>query len=212
MKILCFDTETSDIPKTKYENGNKIISYPYALQISWVVFDDIKNTINTNNYIIRIPNDVQISKKSESIHKITKEKTEKGECIKKVLQLLNNDIYNSHTIIAHNIKFDKSIIIEECKRNNIDNPFINKEEKCTMMMGLDICKIPYINFKGERVLKFPKLIELHNHLFKEPLNENYLHDALCDTLIAIRCYVYMKSQKDLKDICNLYDKYHDKKI
>ena len=46
-------------------------------------------------------------------------------------------------------------------------------------------------------LKFPKLIELHEVLFPEHINEQYLHNSLYDILFTLRCVCKMHFNVDI---------------
>ena len=49
--------------------------------------------------------------------------------------------------------------------------------------------------KGEVYFKFPKLSELHEHLFK--CVPKGLHNAMADVLICLRCYVFLEHKHDI---------------
>jgi len=59
---------------------------------------------------------------------------------------------------------------------------------------------------GRIVKKYPKLKELHSLLFNDKLNEDLLHDALGDTLVCLRCFYKMVTNKDIKDSNQNLDK------
>ena len=56
-----------------------------------------------------------------------------------------------------------------------------------MRGGTKLCKLPN---QRPGAYKWPKLTELHQHLFGEPMTD--AHNALADTLATARCYVEMQ--------------------
>lgn len=65
---------------------------------------------------------------------------------------------------------------------------------CTMQESVELCNIKKTNSLGE-YLKFPKLSELHETLFKSsPKN---LHNSLNDILICLRCFYKLRLNEDL---------------
>jgi DNA polymerase III epsilon subunit-like protein len=65
---------------------------------------------------------------------------------------------------------------------------------CTMQESIELCNIKKTNLLGE-YLKFPKLSELHETLFKSsPKN---LHNSLNDILICLRCFYKLRLNEDL---------------
>ena len=69
-------------------------------------------------------------------------------------------------------------------------------EYCTMAEGTNLCKIERKSDRtGEIYYKYPKLSELHNHLFGyEPRG---MHDSMADILCCLRCYFKMKFERDV---------------
>jgi len=58
-----------------------------------------------------------------------------------------------------------------------------------------LCKIPVTSKEGEVYFKYPKLSELHQHLFKSI--PDGLHNAMTDVLACLRCYVVMEHNYDI---------------
>ena len=73
--------------------------------------------------------------------------------------------------------------------------FNNLIEVCTMKTGTDVCKIEKTSPSGEIYYKYPKLSELHQHLFQE--TPNNLHNSLVDMLVCMRCFYKMRYNEDL---------------
>ena len=196
MKVLVFDVETTGLPTKWNPPVNEQEWWPYIVQFSWMIYNiDENKVVLTKDKFIKLENGMEIPEESTKIHGITNEMMkEKGLSIKDVLNDFINDFKNSDVTIAHNLKSDKSIVLVECNRNNLDINF-EKRGFCTMLYGEKLCGLKRVNKYGRTVSKYPKLIELHNNLFGyEPKN---LHNSLYDVAVCLRCYVKMRFNKDL---------------
>lgn len=195
MKVLIFDTETTGLPidyKGSIYNSN---NWPYIVQLSYILFDCTQNKILRNvDDIIKVEN-IPIS--STEIHKITQDMSNtQGISIKEALNRFNKVAKQATRLIAHNIQFDKKLIIVESIRNKVASVFINKPSLyCTMKTTIDICKIEKEWPDGTKYFKFPTLSELHYHLFG--IYPKGIHNAQNDILICLRCYYYLEYKIDL---------------
>tara|TARA_Y100000389_G_scaffold23281_2_gene19918 strand:- start:30758 stop:31408 length:651 start_codon:yes stop_codon:yes gene_type:complete len=214
MKVLVFDTETTGLPE---ENNVSILDtfrWPYIVQLSFIYYDsEINDVIDYYDTIIKLPDNITIPEDSIRIHGITNEiMREKGINIITALKKFNDILKECDIVIAHNISFDKRMIMVECIRNKISQYFTRgqnkKPEFCTMKNSKNICKIKMINFKGEEYFKSPKLSELYMFIFKEePKN---LHNSFVDVLLCLRCYFAIIENRDIiinNDIKKLFLEY-----
>jgi DNA polymerase III epsilon subunit-like protein len=196
MKIVVFDTETSGLPSERNASIYETQKWPYILQLSFIIYDTDTNEIEKeyNKYVKINRNLVIINEEASKVHGITYDKLEKeGIDIKHVLTDFNNALIETDICVAHNITFDKLLILVEAIRNNIRFNF--KGQYCTMMNGKEVCKIERISPEGKTYYKSPKLIELYTHLFnEEPKN---LHDSMADILLCLKCYCKMVFNNDL---------------
>ena len=120
--------------------------------------------------------------------------------MKLVIEEFMNDMDQCDTLIAHNLDFDKKMIIVELYRNGFYSElnkikFNKLIEVCTMKVGTDICKIEKTSRSGEIYYKYPKLSELHQKLFNE--TPDNLHNSLIDMLVCMRCFYKMRFNEDL---------------
>tara|TARA_B100001248_G_scaffold262231_1_gene256859 strand:+ start:3163 stop:3759 length:597 start_codon:yes stop_codon:yes gene_type:complete len=193
MKVLVFDTETTGLPSRKgYDNY-----FPYTetshydtsriVSICWNLYEN--ETLLSKNYFVIKPDDsfsIDNTSKSCEINGITKEIANKiGILITDVFVQLHTDLYNCDKIVAHNLLFDKNILLSELYRygrQDLINIFESKDMYCTMNNSKDLLKIPmkYGNYKS------PKLIELYLYFFGEKFNNE--HDASADTEACAKCY------------------------
>ena len=208
MKVLVFDTETTGLPTDRNASILDTKKWPYIVQLSYILYDTTTKTIiSCSDNIIKVPDDVEISKESTSIHHITRDLcNEKGISIQEAIDKFNECLLKCNIVIGHNISFDKRMMMVECIRNKKTQYFttkgVRKSEYCTMKNTVDICKIPVINKDGEQYFKYPKLSELHDNLFN--VIPEGLHNAMADVLICLRCYVYMIHKHDITiDSCEL---------
>ena len=208
MKVLVFDTETTGLPKSRNSSIYSSDEWPYIIQMGWIIYDTDTKEINTFSHIVKCP--IDPSPESVAIHHITKEQIEdEGIDITYVIELFRQCVDNSDVVVAHNISFDKRMIMVECIRNQFPPIFANVREYCTMKDGKSIANILKTSPSGRQYFKFPKLTELHEALFKTV--PSGIHDALVDTMICLRCYMFMTNKSDIfelsKPFATIYEKY-----
>jgi len=202
-KVIVFDTETTGLPKTKQKpNKWNTYSFPHIVQLSWFIFDiNLKKVIKTEDHIIKLPEDMEVPIESSNVHGITtKIMLEKGVDIIPVLREFTKDLLDSHYLVAHNINFDKNIISVEYMRNDLIDWIARhrKTEYCTLANSIEICKIYKTNKQNEKYLKWPKLMETHEKLFKTIPNN--LHNSLIDIYVCFRCFYKLAFGEDINTI------------
>ena len=204
MKILIFDTETTGLPQERDASILSTELWPYILQLAYIFYyTSNDNVIEYNNFLINIKDEVFISPKSISIHKITRKAcNENGINIKIILNKFNKLLLNADLLIGHNLQFDKNMIIVECLRNHINHNFNPKnipiQSYCTMNNSKILCNITRIDKHGKTFIKYPKLLELYNHFFND--NPNNLHNAMADVVITLICYYKMEYNENIVEI------------
>lgn len=196
MKTFIFDTETSGLPQTKGFNNYFIYSdldkYKNSrlLSICWKIYDD-SELVNEYYSIIK-PDNFEIDNNSIAckINGITKEKANsEGVLLKDILEKLKSDLNDVNTVVAHNINFDKYILLSELFRQSrldIIELFLSKKLYCTMQNGKDIARV---TFKNSSNIKPPKLVELYKHFFNEEFDD--AHNAEADVEACAKCYFKM---------------------
>jgi DNA polymerase III epsilon subunit-like protein len=219
-RVLVFDTETTGlIPK----GIHSLEEQPYIIQISYVIYDPISDTeVESYNEYIRLQNMDKLSEVSTNITGITTTiLQEKGIDIVDALISFYHAYRQCKEIVAHNLQFDKEMILIEVERNyhamlkrgcrspeSLFNTLFNKVYDIkyfdTMKEGIDI----YENWlkskensenKDNRVVvkrmyrKYPKLSELLEALLGE-LNVKLRkwHDSKEDVEVCKLCYKEMK--------------------
>ena len=200
MNVIIFDTETTGLPKKWKARIDDKDNWPYIVQFSWILYNVEKNIIiSCNDYIVQLPDGMEVPVESTNIHGITTETMrEKGIECSKVIEYFSKDLSKAQMLIAHNLKFDKTMVRVESYRNRINNIFKDKMfiEYCTMLYGKDLCQLKRYNKYSKRYeVKYPKLVELHEHLFHET-PEN-LHNSLIDVIVCFRCFYKMQFNSDV---------------
>lgn len=199
MKVLVFDTETTGLPKFKNSSIYKTDEWPYIMQLSYITYDMDTDKLEIFDDYIRLHKDVEITKESIEVHGITRETCEsRGIDINEALEKFIDNVKMSDILVAHNIAFDKRMVMVEGIRNK---KLVNKKEiieYCTMRCGADVCKIERISSDGEKYYKKPTLSELYQHYFKKmPQNT---HNAIVDVLICLRCFMMMRYNLDISKV------------
>lgn len=224
MLVLIFDTETTGLPQTKIINPDTLKQWPYIVQFSYIIYDTEKHVFASyKDNIINIPEHIIIPTASSNIHGITNEIC--ADCGKKIDDVLDEFFsYLPHIdmLVGHNITFDINMIKVELLRliyNVYDKIYTSKSDSviqkykyylytmtnykniyCTLQESVDLCNIKAIDKFGKSYTKFPKLIELHEKLFKTIPNN--LHNSFNDILVTLRCFMKLKYDLDIMDYCN----------
>jgi len=224
---VVFDTETTDkIQYVEDESGKKKAIMPRVIQLGYIYYDtsDPSKTKIFDN-LIDIDDSIEISDGAAKIHHITKESIQAAKPTEKLpmeeaLQQFINDIEKCDYVVAHNVEFDKNVLLHELEQLENEelktcglalfNTFTEKNQwTCTMKDNIQVCKLQsdkqrnldrYLKSKGEppkNYYKFPKLSETYNHYFGYGPNEESLHAAIMDVVLCLRVFVRYISGKDI---------------
>jgi DNA polymerase III epsilon subunit-like protein len=185
---LILDCETTGLPRNWKAPVSDLDNWPRAIQIAWSLFDRSGAHIESAKHLVQpegfiIPEDVQ------RIHGISTELAlAEGKKLSAVLQEFSAAVSKSEIIIAHNLRFDESVISAEYHRLRLQPPFTGKRRICTMMQSTDFCRIP-----GTYGYKWPTLSQLHQELFKCGYEE--AHDAGADVEACAKCFFELKRRR-----------------
>jgi DNA polymerase III epsilon subunit-like protein len=183
--ILAFDTETIGLPpRPSYYKRfphpvDEYMAYSTSrlIEIAYVLYDTETNqTVKVNSVLCK---PVCFKIENSNIHGISHEFAEKhGESHKEVLKEFIKYVACADILVAHNIEFDKNIIISELTRYGLDhNVFDSKKYICTMKLAMQVFGLT----------RFIRLIDLNKRLFDEDWKQE--HRALDDTFKCLYCYV-----------------------
>jgi DNA polymerase III epsilon subunit-like protein len=184
--ILFFDTETTGLPKDYKAHVHDVDNWPRLVQLAWIALDGAGDEMTCRNHLI-VPVGFEIPEEVSKIHGVTTDMAIKdGTALLRVLHEFRVAVQMSHLIVGHNVNFDRKIIGAEYIRFDMEETYEHMKDMdryCTMFKSTKICKIPQVGRGG---YKWPKLQELHKHLFDEEFDG--AHDALADVRATARCY------------------------
>jgi DNA polymerase III epsilon subunit-like protein len=178
---LIYDTETTGTPRKYNAPFEDSDNWPHMVQLAWLLTDGT-HVVDQRDYLIT-PEGWTIPKEATDVHGITTERaTLEGYELSRVLVMFSEVVDFADLTVGHNIMFDRMIIGAECHRVQMDDFLKGVPRFCTMKETTDLCKLPgrYGNYK------WPKLEELHRHLFKNDFEE--AHNAAADIQATARCF------------------------
>src|SRR5210317_3810 len=182
MQYIAFDFETSGLPKGRKPVTRETLGQYdtcRAVSLSAARFSSRGRLVDTFDAMI-LPTDFEISPGSIAIHGITEEMA-KSRCrpfIQVFTDLMTFIGSRTKTMVAHNAKFDTSVLRSEMLRHNIDISLIEDLNfRCTLELY------------RERFLKPIRLGVLYEDIFGEQF-EN-AHNSLADCIACGRVYPYV---------------------
>lgn len=202
MRIAFIDLETTGLPRQPkfnvYYDYTELKHYEEAriVQVSLIVCDvnelkiDEHKQVSENTYIIK-PDGFEI--KNSQIHKISNAMALfAGIPFKEVAEKLFSELSSCSILIAHNIIFDRNILLSELHRYGCKDMIehINSMKYfCTSRGCKNITKIRF----NAKEMKQPKLSELYKFVFKKEMIDG--HDALIDTKALVDIFMEMRKRR-----------------
>jgi DNA polymerase III epsilon subunit-like protein len=188
--ILFFDTETTG---KAGKNANPVDpnDWPDIMQIAWAVYYENGELAWERCHLIKPPIGgwQNLQQEALAIHGLTVEYCQaNGVHIVEALRDFKQAIDGADRIVAHNMGFDRPVVRSAMMREKVTperNP--RRQFVCTMLSAVGLCRLPG-KYKGQ--YKWPKLSELHQHLFGCQSTEP-AHDALGDIRTLAKCYFEM---------------------
>lgn len=182
---LFFDTETSDKPRNWKAPASEVDNWPRLVQLGWVCCNRAGRVTAQGEYLIK-PEGFTIAKGATAVHGITTSRARKeGVKLRPVLEEFAGLIKTAKVLASHNLVFDQNVMTAEFLRAEMAIAISRKTCHCTMRESTNYCRLP-----GPYGYKWPKLSELHQVLFGEPLAEN--HSALADAETCMKCFFRLK--------------------
>lgn len=186
--ILFFDTETTG--KADFRAEPDAPHQPRLVQFAALLCEDNGDEVGLASLIIR-PHQFTIPADASAIHGITTQKAlDCGVHLESALDLFVSWSTAAKPIVAHNIQFDRWILLGEMMRSGAIKPeYIFHDGFCTMKAMTQMCKLPgnYGDYK------WPKLIEAYRHCFGCDFDK--AHDALADVLACKKVYFWLKNHE-----------------
>lgn len=183
MAYVAWDTETTGLPvgyPVASQKNVHLFDISRLLSIAYVKYDAEGNEVDSDHMIV-YPDDFIVD--AVHIHGITPEHAkEYGLPFEEVYNRFLDSIKDCDTLVAHNSKFDESILMSECYRRGFSvEPFKNFKFVCTHKMTLST------------FLKPMKLGYLYADLTGKEL-EN-AHNALADSRACGEVYHILRNYK-----------------
>jgi len=192
MQYVAFDFETSGLPKGRKPVTQETLGQYdtcRAVSLSAARFSSKGRLVDTFDAMI-IPTDFSISPGSVAIHGITEEmaKSQGRPFLQVFTDFMTFIGPRTKTMVAHNAKFDTSVLRSEMLRHNIDLSLVEDLNfRCTLELY------------RERFLKPIRLGVLYEEIFGEQF-EN-AHNSLADCIACGRVYPYVIGHtRELKPI------------
>jgi len=192
--VLGFDTETTGFPNMDLPPDDP--AQPWPVQIAAVMMDENANVQSSINFLVN-PG-VPIEAGALAAHGITQERVHRfGVKPITAVTMLYSMIARSDVLVGHNIGFDVNIVKMAKLRLGISHAndlFDGREHFCTQRNSADIVNLPPTDkmvLAGlHQTPKVPKLAEAYQFFFGEQIVG--AHDALNDTMAALRIYFEIK--------------------
>lgn len=187
---LIIDCETTGLPKNWKAPISNLENWPRVIQAAWARYDRNGQHIESKARLIR-PEGFTIPDQARQVHGITTERAlAEGQKLAAVLSELSAAASECEIIVAHNIRFDESVLSAEYLRLKTRPPFSGKKRVCTMTETAEFCRI-----QGPYGYKWPTLSQLHWELFKSGYEE--AHDAGADVAACAKCFFELKRRQVL---------------
>jgi len=186
MKILYFDTETT------------WFSPPAIVQL-WFIneFTGSEGGWYKEKWNYLFNPQISINPRAAEVHWLTDSMVKNEPLFHTKLKEFVKITKEVDYICWHNVQFDFKALFFEVDRIKWDEENQKKIDSwkkeiqwksiCTMQTSIDLCKIPWRFWKK---YKWPKLSELHIHLFWEDFE--WAHDAMANIVATRRCFLKMK--------------------
>jgi DNA polymerase III epsilon subunit-like protein len=191
MKILFFDTETNGLPHVKKAPYTVVENWPRTVSIAWRLCDMTSDgiTLISEQYHIVLPcENITWSAESMGIHGISMERAKmEGTPIQDILSHFQNDATQASVIVAHNMAFDRPVLLAEFCRLGLDVSWWPVKQYCTMDTTKGLCKLPSKYSKPSDPYKYPRLPELHMYLFGDKGDFDF-HSAREDVRCLVKCF------------------------
>jgi len=193
VRFFFFDTETNGLPSNYKAPPTQVDNWPEIVSIAWEVWQmeaDVWTLITTKSYIAQPPEGCRWNREAERIHGISFERARsEGIPLLQILGEVETELAQATHVVAHNLAFDRSIVLASFLRHRGTAKWTTGKNVCTMMDTISICKIlstsPYATVADP--YKWPRLQELHQFLFKKEW-EGTAHEALSDVQCMRSCY------------------------
>lgn len=189
--ILFFDTETTGLVQDRLPVDHP--DQPCLVQIAAELCDDAGASVAGFNFIV--DPGIEIPTGASNVHGITTEKAVAfGISVEAALNAFAHLYSRADVVVAHNIKFDRSVMETAIARHYGRVRPLTKKLFCTMEAATPVVNLPpteRMRAAGITKPKPPRLEECIRHFFGEELNG--AHDAMIDVAACRRVYFHLKT-------------------
>lgn len=186
MIVVFFDTETNGLPKNWKAKVTEVDNWPRITQFAWRISDGSGGV--DKNYLIKPDGWTIPDEKFFIENNMTTERCEmEGREIRDVLNEFAKDLAWAEVLASHNMSFDYNVVGAEMIRKGISSAHKPKRI-CTKEGSTSYCQLP-----GPHGFKWPKLEELHRHLFG--CDFEGAHDAMADVYALESCFWELFNRK-----------------
>ena len=186
--LLFIDTEASGLPVNWSRPYSHEGNWPYAVQVSWLIYDKDRTLLKQENHYIK--NDgFTITPSAIAIHGITDEfLAQNGKDRADVLRMLAADLLQYQPmVIGHFIKLDYFVLGADFYRSVLANPLTDLPMFCTMVATKFLKWNPMPNYL--------RLEETYHYLFYKDLPN--AHNALNDAQATAECFYELLDRNEI---------------
>ncbi len=189
-KILCIDTETNGLPLSWSNDVHDTNNWPRVIQLGWELFYEDGTTIRKSCELVQPDGWVIPEEEFWTNHGYDTAINEMlGYPMIELLSSFLDAYHEADLLLAHNMQFDKPVIICEMFRYGL------KVKRtiptyCTKLKSEFICKLPS-QYPGK--YKWPKLEEAYEFMFGKQ-NEGG-HDAGWDVQACKEIYLWIQAHE-----------------
>ena len=186
--VIVFDTETNG---ATLPDGRLDVSNQEIVQLAWIISYPDGSHLRKNKIIrgathinYRVPHDITLEYTRHH-----------GVDFMLAVDEFMTDIVEADHIVAHNISFDRNVLVNTMKANDLPSFAFEKKLRsngfCNMYKHMNVCKI--LGRTGK--VKKPTLSETYGYYFNTS-PPGPLHDALYDCEVTLMCYKEYKKNSN----------------
>lgn len=193
MNILFFDTETNGLPLKRNAPETLVENWPRAVSIAWRLCeltpnDSSMKILSEQYWIVKPYEGMSWPEEAVKIHGIPREKAlQEGTPVAEILQTFRLDAQKVNAIVAHNMAFDRPVMLCEGIRAGFPVDWWPVNQFCTMDSTKGLCKLPSKFGRPSDPYKYPRLSELHTFLFGNA-GDFAFHCAQDDVRCLVKCF------------------------
>lgn len=208
-RVLLFDTETTGL--VDYKRPLNDARQPRLVQLAYILATEDGRIIEERNMLfspLLFPEEqYKIPQDAFNVHGIDTEfAVDNGWQQNYAPVIFNNIIKKADVLVAHNIKYDISIMKTAYSRfmpkEDLDY-LSSKDIYCTMNGSINLVKMPPTRsmlMYGKKGYKNPSLADAYKHFFNEKIEG--AHDAMVDVKACSRIFFHIKKLEREKEHTN----------